>query len=313
MAKDPPSSKPGRSSTGAQARFLDPRILQNLGRLPLIARTIVEGFLAGLHVSPYHGFSAEFAQYRQYIPGDDLRHLDWRVFARTDRYYIRQFEEDTNLNCYVLFDTSGSMSYQPGAISKLEYSAILVASLAYLQMKQRDNTGLYAFNEKFVEVIPPKSGQRHLSVLLHALESLKASGTADVGSMIMTAAENFRRRGLVVLVSDLYDDPQTVVKSLTRVRHLGHEVIVFHLMDNAERQLTVKGVVEFVDLETGERIVGDATKIRKGYIDKLDKTLSYYKRECLKEDIDYVLIDTDQPLDGALYAYLKRRQGKVRS
>src|SRR5258708_1145869 len=204
-----------RDSTG---RFLDPKLLQRLGRLPLIAKTIVEGFLAGLHVSPYHGFSAEFAQYRQYIPGDDLRHLDWRVFARTDRYYIRQFEEDTNLNCYILLDISGSMSYQPGAMSKLEYSSILVASLAYLQLKQRDNTGLYAFNEKFVDVIPPKGGQRHLSVLLHILESLKATGTANVATLIMTAAENFKRRGLVVLVSDLYDDPEAVVKSLSRVR-----------------------------------------------------------------------------------------------
>jgi uncharacterized protein (DUF58 family) len=310
MVTSPKDKTRSRDSAG---RFLDPKLLQRLGRLPLIAKTIVEGFLAGLHVSPYHGFSAEFAQYRQYIPGDDLRHLDWRVFARTDRYYIRQFEEDTNLNCYILLDISGSMSYRPGAMTKLEYSAILAATLAYLQMKQRDNTGFYAFNEKFVDVIPPKGGQRHLALLLHTLESLKAAGTANVGSIIMNAAENFRRRGLVILISDLYDDPESVVKALSRVRHLGHEVIVFHLMDHVERNLAVKGVVEFVDLETGERVVGDAAKIRKAYSDRLEQSLGYYKRQCLKEDVDYVLIDTSQPLDGALYAYLKRRQGKIRN
>ena len=205
------SSGPRSNSTG---RFLDPKLLQRLARLPLIAKTIVEGFLTGLHVSPYHGFSAEFAQYRQYIPGDDLRHLDWRVFARTDRYYVKQYEEDTNLNCYFLLDVSGSMSYRPDVLTKLEYASFLVASLAYMQMKQRDNTGLYAFNEKFVQVIPPKNGQRHLAGFMHVLESLRGEGTAQVGAMVLSAAENFRRRGLVILISDLYDDPETVVGAL---------------------------------------------------------------------------------------------------
>ena len=295
-----------------QSRFLDPQSLASISSLKLIAKSVVEGFLVGLHRSPFHGYSAEFAEYRPYNPGDDVRYIDWRVYARTDRYYVKRFEEETDLNCYLLLDTSRSMAYKPGAVSKIDYARFLAASLAYLMTIQRDRISLLLISDRVKQALSPGGGHRHLQSFLHELEAATAEGKTLLKAALLRVAESLGRRGLVIIISDLYDDAKDVTRALIRFRRAGHEVIVFHLIDATETGLEFAGPVEFEDLETGERVSLDPARARRDYLRRLEATLSFYNRELSKEGIDFVSLDTSRPLDHALLAYLRRRQSRRR-
>ena len=301
-----------RDSKRLQSRFIDPETLARISSLDLIAKAVVEGFLSGLHRSPFHGHSAEFAEYRAYNPGDDARRIDWRVYARTDRYYVKRFEEETDLDCYFLIDTSGSMADRPAALSKLDYARYLAAALAYLVTVQRDRICLLSVSDRVRQAIPPGGGHHHLQMFLRRLERLAAEGPTDLKASLMRADESFGRRSLVILISDLYDDEAGVARTLSRLRRAGHEVIVFHLLDSVESKLLFDGPVELEDLETGARVQIDAARDRAAYIDRLDTLISFYNRELSRVGIDFVSLDTSRPLDAALLAYLRRRRAMRR-
>ena len=293
-------------------RYLDPAALAKIGNLELIAKFVVEGFISGLHKSPYHGFSVEFAQYRQYMPGDDIKHLDWKAYGRTNRYYIKQFEEETNLNCYLLLDTSESMTYGSGDLTKLQYASYLIASIAYFMAKQRDAVGFAYFDERLHEYLPARSSPAHLHSILLTLERLKTNKLTRMGEPIHQIAERLTKRGLVILISDLYEEePDTVVNALKHLRYDGHEVIVFHILDNQELEFAFDRVTRFVDAETDEEVIATPQAIRQSYLSHLHDFINYYKLELSRSDIDYNTIDTATPVEYALSAYLAKREGLI--
>ena len=291
----------------ATFRFLDFDTLSRISNMQLLAQTVVEGFILGLHRSPYRGFSVEFAEYRQYAPGDEIRHLDWKVYGKTDRYYIKQFEEETNLNCHILLDTSASMGYGSGRLTKLEYGSYLAASLAYFMMTQRDATGLVLFDTEIRTLLPPRSRLPHLHLILSELENLKPAGGTATGKPLHDLAEGIKKRGLIVLISDLYDEPDQVLSGLQHFKFLGNDIIVFHLMDKAEMAFPFDRLTEFIDPETGERLLTAPDAVRKGYLAELEKFLSAYQQGCADLRIDYKLFDTSTPLELALSEYLYQR------
>jgi uncharacterized protein (DUF58 family) len=296
------------TSTARDLRFLDPAVIARLGTMELKARTIVEGFLSGLHRSPYKGFSVEFAEYRQYLPGDDLSTLDWKVYARSDRHYVKKFEEETNLECHLLVDVSASMSYRGGApMSKLEYGSVLAASLAFLMNRQRDATGLVAFDERMVFRMPAGARPGHLHALLLALERLQPGTRSDVGRPLHQLAEALLKRSLVVVISDLLDDPETVIKGLRHLKSRGTDVVVFQVLDPNELTFPFRGASRFKDLESADEIIAEPASARTGYLRELAGLTLRYDRELRGAGIDYVQIDTAQPLDFALLAYLAAR------
>jgi uncharacterized protein (DUF58 family) len=299
-----------RSRAQEGRRFLDAAVLARIGNLELVAKSVVEGFISGLHKSPYHGFSVEFAQYRQYMPGDDTKHIDWKVYGRTDRYYIKQFEEETNLNCYLLLDTSESMIYGSGDLTKLQYACFMIASMAYFMAKQRDAIGFAYFDEKLHEFLPARSAPSHLHSILLTLERLKTTKLTRLGEPLHQIAERLTKRGLVILISDLYEEePEVVVKALEHFRYNGHEVIVFHLLDHQELEFEFDRVTRFVDAETDEEIITTPQAIRDSYLGHLHDFINHYKLELSRSDIDYNTIDTSTPLDFALSSYLAKREG----
>jgi uncharacterized protein (DUF58 family) len=248
-------------------RFLDPAVIARLGTMELKARTVVEGFLAGLHRSPYKGFSVEFAEYRQYLPGDDLSTLDWKVYARSDRHYVKKFEEETNLECHLLLDISASMAYRGSApMSKLEYGSVLVASLAYLMNRQRDATGLLAFDDRIAFRMPAGARPGHLHALLLALDRMQPGTQSDVGRPLHQLAESLAKRSLVVLVSDLLDDPAPVIKGLKHLRFRGTDVVVFQVLDPNELTFPFSGASRFRDLESAQEVVADPASVRTAYL-----------------------------------------------
>jgi uncharacterized protein (DUF58 family) len=276
--------------------------------MELKARTVVEGFLSGLHRSPYKGFSVEFAEYRQYLPGDDLSTLDWKVYARTDRHYVKKFEEETNLECHLLLDVSGSMAYRGAApMSKIEYGSVLAAALAFLMNRQRDATGLIAFDERIVFRLPAGARPGHLHSLLLALERMDVGKKSDVGRPLHQLAEALMKRSLVVVISDLLDDPEPIVRGLRHLKFRGTDVIVFQVLDPNELTFPFKGSSRFRDLESSEEVVTEPTKIRTGYLRELAGLTLHYDRALRGAGIDYVQLDTSQPLDFALLAYLDAR------
>ncbi len=305
-------NKVPRSEGQEGRRYLDPTTLAKIGNLELIAKFVVEGFISGLHKSPHHGFSVEFAQYRQYMPGDDTKHIDWKVYGRTDRYYIKQFEEETNLNCYLLLDTSESMTYGSGDLAKLQYASYLIASIAYFMAKQRDAVGFACFDEKLHEYLPARSSPAHLHSILLTLERLKTNKLTHMGEPIHQIAERLTKRGLVILISDLYeDDPDTVVKALEHLCYDGHEVIVFHILDRQELEFAFERVARFVDAETDEEIIATPQAIRQSYLSHLHDFINHYKLELSRSNIDYNTIDTATPVDYALSSYLAKREGLI--
>jgi len=289
-------------------RFLDPAVVAKLKTIDLKARLVVEGFLAGLHRSPYKGFSVEFAEHRAYMPGDELKRIDWRVFGRTDRFYVREFEEETNLRAYILFDASGSMAYTTGKLTKLEYASSLAASLAYLLLRQKDSAGLVIFADRIQTYIPPRSSARHLNILLRHLEQLRPGGTTNIAGTLHQLAERVKRRGLVIVLSDLWDEPAAVLAALRHFRARKHEVLVFHILDPNERSLAFKTPVVLRDLETGQEKTVDPRLIRPEYQRSFDRFTQVLKQGCAQGLVDYHRIFTDTPYDQALLAYLARRQ-----
>jgi uncharacterized protein (DUF58 family) len=287
---------------------LNPSTLAAIGRLEIIARTVVEGFLAGQHRSPFRGMSPEFAAHREYMAGDEVRRIDWRVYARTDRLYVKEFEEETNAPVRLLLDVSASLAYAPREVSKLDYARYLVAALAYLMTRQNDRVGLICFNDEVRERLESRGGQRHLHLIFNALENVKAAGQTRIGESLLREAARWKRRGLVVLVSDLYDEAEAITKAVACVRRTGHDVIVFHLLDRAELRLEGRGLFEFHDLETGETLVADADRVRRAYVERVDGMRAFYRREFESAGADYVELDPSEPLDRALAMYLRKRK-----
>jgi uncharacterized protein (DUF58 family) len=293
---------------GARERqFLDPAVVARLGTLELKARTIVEGLLSGLHRSPFKGFSVEFAEYRQYIPGDDLATIDWKVYARSDRHYVKKFEEETNLDCHVMIDVSASMGYRGRGISKFEYAACLAASLAYLMNRQRDRVGLTAFDERIVTMLPASARPGHLRALLLALDRLQTARETNVSKPLHQLAELMSKRGMVVLISDLLDDPDRVIRGLKHFKFRGTDVIVFHVLDPDEIEFPFERATRFEDLETSEEVMAVPVVVREHYLKAIGAFIERYKRELGSSGIDYQLLPTSQPLELALLAYLSTR------
>src|SRR5436190_1414275 len=296
------------SPVAPERKFLDPAVVARLGTLELKARTIVEGFLSGLHRSPFKGFSVEFAEYRQYIPGDDLSTIDWKVYARSDRYYVKKFEEETNLDCHVMLDVSGSMGYgSHHALSKFEYGACLAASLAYLMNRQRDAVGLTAFDEEIVSMLPASSRPGHLRTLLVTLDRLKTAHETNVSKPLHHLAESVTKRGMVILISDLLDDPEQVIRGLKHFQFRGVDVIVFHVLDPDEIDFPFDVATRFEDLETSEEVMAIPAAVRPDYQKAMNGLIDRYRRELGASGIDYQLISTNHPLELALLSYLSTR------
>ena len=299
---------PERSRRPAPARqFLDPAVVARLGTLELKARAVVEGFISGLHRSPYKGFSVEFAEYRQYIHGDDLSTIDWKVYARSDRHYVKKFEEETNLHCHLLIDVSGSMAYGSRGISKFDYAACLAASLGYLMNRQRDGVGMTAFSDRVVDVLPSSTRPGHLRNLLLALDRLEVGSRTDVAKPLHQLAETLTKRGLVVLISDLLDDPDAVIRGLKHFQYRGSDVLVFHVLDADEIEFPFDQATRFEDLETGEEVMAVPGAVRAHYLKQIGGLIDRYRRELGAAGIDYQLLNTKDPLEMALLAYLSTR------
>ena len=307
---------PGRGRIEGDTRFLDPAVAASLGNIELVARLIVEGFLIGLHRSPYHGFSAEFSSYREYAPGDDLRHLDWKVLGRTDRFYLKQFEENTNLACHVLLDCSGSMSVgeapagkgAPGRVSKFTYARQLAAALAYLMLKQQDAVGLVAFAQGPVASIPARARTVQLGGILGALAGIVAAGGTAVATGLAGIPEKLRRRGLVVFVSDCLAEPAEILETMKLFRTRGHEVIVFQILAREERDFPFTDLVEFVDAETEERLTARTSDIAAAYREAMGRHLSALRSGLSDMNIDFVELRNDERLERPLVDYLAKRR-----
>ncbi len=295
--------------TSTQFKFLDPLALSRLKNLSLAARLVVEGFFAGMHKSPHKGFSVEFAEHREYTPGVDPRHIDWRVFGRRDKLYVKQYEEETSLRCYLLLDKSASMGYQHGgSITKLEYGSFLAASLAYMMAFQHDAVGLITYDTGVRGRIPPRQGPGHLRVVMEQLEDTTPGGETSIAETFHQLAETIKRRALVVVISDLFDDPAALVAALKHFRHKKHEVVVLHVLDPSERTLPFDDITLIEDLETKREVISDPRAFRKAYLEELDKFLDTIRTGCLSSQIDYALADTSERFDGFLGNYLAKRQ-----
>ncbi|NUN69767.1 MAG: DUF58 domain-containing protein [Bacteroidetes bacterium] len=296
-------------------KYLRPEAVSKLSSMELRARLVVEGFITGLHKSPYHGFSVEFAEHRQYMPGDEIRRVDWRVYGKTDRFYVKQFEEETNLKSYIVMDTSASMRFASDApkgkeqrLSKLEYASYVAASLAYLMIQQRDAVGLTLFDSAVRSSIPPHATKQHLRRILIELEKVKPTERTNSAAALHLLAERITRRGLVIVLSDLFDDPASIMAALKHFRHDHHEVLVMHILDPLERSFAFGSDAVFRDAETGETITTQPYHIQQAYQEAMQQFMERYKRECRENSIDYVLLDTATPFDTALLHYLNKRQ-----
>ena len=291
-------------------KYFQPEQASRLGKLGLVARMAVEGFITGLHKSPHRGVSVEFAEHREYSVGDEIRHLDWKALARTDRYYIKQYEQETNLRTHILLDVSGSMDYGSTGISKLEYGCYLSAMMAFLMARQQDQVGFTAFDEAVRFHMPPGSTPAHLDELFRKLEALRPGKLTRIGGVFHDLAEQAGKRGLVVIISDLYDEPKEVMRGLRHFVHKKHQVILFHVLDPAEVELPFNQLLTFVDMEDDSRIQVDPKMIRDTYRQEIDAFLAQYRRECSESRIEYIVARTDTPYDAMLRGYLAKRQLK---
>lgn len=289
--------------------YLDLATIDRLRYLEVRARDIVEGYMAGMHKSPYKGFSVEFAEHREYVPGDDLRHVDWKVFSRSDRYYVKQYEEETNLVAHVVLDTSKSMTFQSDGPSKLEYAGLAAASLIYLVLHQRDAAGLAMFGDTVYETLQPKTHPAHFRNCVERIAQPTVRERTDIGATLHHLAERLKRRGLVIVISDLLDDPTRVLHGLNHLRHKSHDVIVLHVLDRAELEFPYDRMTRFEGLETPEHLVADPRSLRAAYLEELQAYLGTLKRGCLASGVDYRLLDTGEPLAVALSSYLAARTG----
>jgi uncharacterized protein (DUF58 family) len=294
-------------------KYLDPRTLAKLQGLELRARLIVEGYVSGVHRSPFHGFSIEFAEHREYVPGDDLRYVDWKVFGKTDKYYLKRYEQETNLISYLLLDTSQSMSYRgpDAALSKLEYAQCIAASLAYLVLQQQDSVGLVTFDQEVRTLVRASSNPSHLKQLLHVMEVTAAGRKTATGPIFHDLAERLKKRGVVVILSDLFDKVPSLLAGLKHFRHRRHEVIIFHVLDPAELDFPFQRTTLFKGLEQLPDVLTEPRSLRRAYLGQFNQFLREVKQGCREHRIDYVPMRTDQPLDIALSAYLTSRLAKT--
>ena len=289
-------------------QVLSPEIISRLTNLSLKARFVVEGFIVGLHKSPYHGFSVEFSEHRAYGAGDEIRHIDWKLWGKTDRYFVKQFEEETNLKSYLLIDQSLSMNYQSSKVRKLEYAKLLAACLGYLMLKQQDAVGLILFDDKIRVNIPARSKRSHLNVILSQMENISPGPETHMAPVLHQTAEVIKKRGLIILISDLFDSPEEILSGLQHFRYKGHEVVVFHILDIQELKLDFPQRTRFRDMELGEEMITDPWHIQAEYQHKMEEFCNYYKVQCRQNNIDYVRLTTDAPLDLALSEYLLKRK-----
>ncbi len=292
-------------------RFIDPEVLARIDNLELIARNVVDGFISGLHRSPMLGMSVDFAEHRAYMPGDDVRRIDWRLFARTDRLYVKEFEADTNANLHLLLDVSTSMDYGSGVLTKLDYARYLAASLAYLSRQQRDRIGLVTFDNDIIETIP--TSIRHFSRVLHALDVLRTGGASEFSRPLEKIGQNLRRRSLVVLISDLYEQPESLLSAISQLRYRGNDLIVFHLLDPLELSLDLGAATSVEDLETGRRLPIAAAEFAQQYRQLIGAHRDELERCLGANQIDYIFADISQPLDNVLFRYLSDRARQIRT
>jgi len=288
-------------------RFLAPEVLARISSLELLARTVVEGFISGLHRSPFTGFSTEFAEYRQYMPGDDLRYLDWKVLGRTDRYYIKKYRADTNSQCHILIDASASMKYTTTGITKLQYAQFLAASLAYLASKQQDAVGLIAFDQEVRTHVPAHNRTGHMRTIFGRMEQLEAGNETRLSEMLHLSAERITRRGIIVVISDFYDEPEAIISALQHLRFKGNDVIVFHVLDKNETDFDFTEPVLLEDAETEEQIHVMPDILAEGYRGAVRDHLERLREAASQNKIDYELLTTDRPLDFALFSFLAKR------
>ena len=290
-------------------KYLQPKVVAQLANMELRARLVVEGFITGLHKSPYHGFSVEFTEHRPYMPGDEIRHIDWKAYGKTDRYYIKEFEEETNLKTYLILDASKSMDYSsPGNLKKIEYASYVAAALGYLMVEQRDAVGLTIYDEQVRVSLPPRATKLYFQQILRELETVRPGNKTGTAQSLHALAERIRRRGLIVVLSDLFDDPAQVMTALKHFRHRGNEVIVMQVLDPMERSFAFGTDAVFRDMETKEELLTQPWHIQTAYRESMHQFLDFYKRECRENAIDYVLLDTATPFDRALFEYLNKRK-----
>lgn len=292
-------------------KYLKPEVIRQISRLDLRAQFVVKGFLQGLHASPYHGFSVEFSEHRKYTNGDDPKDIDWLVYAKTDKYYVKKFEAETNITGYLVMDLSQSMGYTfRQELTKFEYAICLAAALCYLMVHQQDPVGLITFDEKIRNSIAPKSKRTQLGTLLSVLANLEPTGQTDISHSLTQVAAMLKHKSLVMIFSDLLGDPDEIIESLRRLRHGGHDVILFHIMDEAEVSFPFDGLMELEDPESGEKLKVDGVGFRKTYLEQVAEFRETFRRECFGSKIDYVGLDTSMQFDKALLEYLLSRQGR---
>ncbi|GAB4267363.1 MAG: DUF58 domain-containing protein [Candidatus Rifleibacteriota bacterium] len=295
--------------TGKISKFLDPKLLASLSGMEIRARTIVEGLVEGLHKSPYKGFNVEFAEYRQYVPGDPLKDIDWKVYARTDKFYIKEHEEETNLSGYMAIDCSGSMSYRgAGSMSKLEYASTLAASLSYLMLKQQDSVGLVTFADGLRKIIRPRTGMAHLKALCNELEATKASDKTNIGESLDLVGQSMKKRGIFVLFSDLMDNADAIIAKLRHLRSRRHEIVLFHVLDRDEISFPFDDTTMFKDLEDNSEIVTDAYSLKSEYLKRFRQLIATFRSALRKSGIDYLIADTSVPFETNLRSFFTRRQ-----
>ncbi len=296
---------------GSQEKYLRPEVIRQVKRLDLRAKFIVEGFLSGLHASPFQGFSAEFSEHRKYEPGDDINQIDWQVYARTDRYYIKKFEAETNLNGYLVMDLSSSMNFTYGQeLTKFEYGICCAAALAYMMIHQSDPVGLITFDTKIRHSLPPKSRKTQLATLLALLSRLTPNGETKIAASIQQLASMLKHKSLVMIFSDFFDDPESIGRSLHALRHRGHDIICFHILDASEVEFPFKGMVEFIDVESPARLTVDADGMKADYLEMIGEFQANLKKECQACGADYLAIHTGQQFDKALTRFLVERAKK---
>lgn len=287
--------------------FLDPDVLAGLSNLELRARVVVEGFLSGLHKSPNRGFSVEFNDYRHYQRGDDMRHVDWKLYARSDNMYIKQYEDETNVRCMILLDTSASMAYSSRGMSKLNYGITLASALAYFIMKQRDAVGLITFDDQVREYLPAKCRQPHLMHVLRTLSTVESGNKTDTVKPLTDLAASLNKKSIVILISDMLDDEERVINTLQNLRGMGNDIITFQIMDDAELNFPFNEASEFIDMEDNESYITSPAAIRNAYLENLNEFLGYCRKTCQSSGVDYCLLNTGEPLDEALSAYMSKR------
>ena len=289
-------------------KYLNPKFINTLDNLHLKAKFIVEGFMTGLHKSPFHGYSVEFSEHRPYSQGDETKNIDWKIWSKTDKYFVKRYEEETNLLCHILLDSSKSMSFNSDVLSKFEYAKTLAAAISYLIINQRDSVGLQVFDSKIRQIIHPKSTKNHLNTILSVMNDIIPNNKTEIGKILNLTAEKIKKRGLVIILSDLFDEKESVIHSLKNLRYKNHDVILFHILDEKEINLDYNEKIIFEDLENMKTIVSNPWQVKDDYKNSIKKMLNYYKKECTKLNVDYNLIKTSNSLESALHQFLNKRK-----